>query len=163
MDTFDTLKTTYDTSWMVLQSYVGDLDDADLMRRPGPGCNHLAWQLGHLLTSEAGLLDAIRPGAGIELPDGFAASHAKEQASDDDPTHFHTRQEYLDLFAKSREAVFAAWDAMSEADLQQEAPERFRQFFPTAGHVCVLIATHAMMHAGQFVPVRRALGKPILM
>jgi hypothetical protein len=25
----------------------------------------------------------------------------------------------------------------------------------------ILIATHPMMHAGQFVPVRRALGKPV--
>jgi hypothetical protein len=34
--------------------------------------------------------------------------------------------------------------------------------FPTAGHIYLLIATHGLMHAGQFVPVRRKLGKPVV-
>jgi hypothetical protein len=34
--------------------------------------------------------------------------------------------------------------------------------FPTVGHIYLLIATHQLMHAGQFVPVRRALGKPVV-
>jgi hypothetical protein len=34
--------------------------------------------------------------------------------------------------------------------------------FPTVASILVLVSTHAMMHCGQFVPVRRALGKPIL-
>ena len=60
-------------------------------------------------------------------------------------------------------ASVAALEKTSEADLDGPAPEKFREMFPTAGHVYILLATHSMMHAGQFVPVRRALGKPILM
>ena len=33
-----------DTSALVLSRYVEDLSDAELMERPGPGCNHIAWQ-----------------------------------------------------------------------------------------------------------------------
>jgi len=56
----------------------------------------------------------------------------------------------------------AALEKTSEADLDAESPEHFRESFPTVGHIYVLIASHGMMHAGQFVPVRRALGKPIV-
>ncbi|MBC7967636.1 MAG: DinB family protein, partial [Fuerstia sp.] len=52
MDVKSAIKETFGISNMVLNSYVGDFTDAELMRRPGPGCNHVAWQLGHLISSE---------------------------------------------------------------------------------------------------------------
>jgi hypothetical protein len=67
------------------------------------------------------------------------------------------------LFEKVRGATLAALDSFSESDLDKEGPEAMRSFCPTAGHFFTLIATHPMMHAGQFVIVRRQLGKPILM
>ena len=38
-----------DMGWSTLLS---DLSDADLLVRPSPAANHLAWQLGHLISSE---------------------------------------------------------------------------------------------------------------
>ena len=163
MNVKEAIKATANISSMVLKSYVGDLEDADLMKRPGEGCNHLAWQLGHLVSSECDLLNMIVPGAAADLPEGFAEKHSKETVGEDDPAKFCGKQEYLDLLEKVQAASFAALDGMSESDLDAPAPEQFKDFCPTAGHVMVLIATHQMMHAGQFVPVRRALDKPILM
>ncbi len=37
-----------------------------------------------------------------------------------------------------------------------------REYAPTVGVVLMLLATHFLMHAGQFVPIRRKLGKPPL-
>ena len=31
--------------------YLGDLSDADLLVRPVPGANHIAWQIGHVISS----------------------------------------------------------------------------------------------------------------
>jgi hypothetical protein len=132
------------------------------MQRPGPGCNHIAWQLGHLIASENQLLESVAPGAGITLPAGFAEKHDKERKDDDDPSHFCTKQEYLDLFDKVHAASRAAISKMTDADLDQPAPERFRSMFPSAGHILLLIATHGLMHAGQFVPIRRRLNKPVV-
>jgi hypothetical protein len=162
MNTQDAICATLKTSSVVLGKYLDDLTDADLMQRPGPGCNHLAWQLGHLIASENQLLESVAPGAGIKLPEGFAEKHSKERKDDDDPTHFCKKQEYLDLFEKVHAASLTAIAKMSDADLDKPAPEHFRKFFPTAGHVVILIATHGLMHAGQFVPVRRRLGKPVV-
>ena len=52
---------------------------------------------------------------------------------------------------------------LPESEFDKPAPEDFRSFCPTMGDMFTLIATHPMMHAGQFVVVRRQLGKPILM
>ena len=162
MNTKDALRTTMDLSLTVVKMYVGDLTDADLLRRPTAGCNHLAWQLGHLIQSEVGMLNSICPGQGAELPAGFAERHSKENIASDDPQQFATKQEHLDLFDKTRAATLQALDGLPDADLDLPSPEWIRTLCPTVGQFFTLIGTHPMMHAGQFVIVRRQLGKPIV-
>jgi len=162
MNAQDAIRATLETSSMILNSYLGDLSDADLMSRPAKGCNHIAWQLGHLIASECNLLNSIQPGAAAELPAGFAEKHSKETCGEDDASKFCTKQEYLDLFEKVHAATLESLQKTTAEDLDAESPEQFRQMFPTVGNIYVLIATHGMMHAGQLVPVRRALGKPIV-
>ena len=163
MNAKDAIRSSGNLSMMVLKSYISDLEDAELLKRPAKGCNHIAYQLGHLIGSEAQLLEMVAPGKGVALPEGFAEAHSKENAGDDNPAHFHDKATYLELFDNVREATLAALDAYPESDLDQEAPEEMRSFCPTMGDVFTLIATHPMMHAGQFVIVRRQLDKPILM
>jgi hypothetical protein len=148
---------------MVLKTYVSDLADGDLLCRPGKGCNHLAWQLGHLIASEVHLLEQVAPGQGIGLPDGFAEAHSKEASSSDDPAKFLGKDAYLEWFDKVRNASLATLEQYPEADLDKPSPESFQSFCPTMGDMFTLIANHPMMHAGQFVVVRRQLDKPILM
>ena len=62
-----------------------------------------------------------------------------------------------------RAATLAALEEMPDADLDAPSPESFREYFPTVGQMFTLIGTHPMMHAGQFVVVRRQLGKPVLL
>ena len=162
MNAQDAIRTTLETSSMVLSSYLSDLSDADLMSRPTKGCNHVAWQLGHLIASECMLLDSICPGAAAELPAGFAEAHSKDMCGEEDASKFCTKQEYIDLFEKVHGATLAALEKASADDLDAESPEQFRKMFPTVGHIFVLISTHGMMHAGQLVPVRRNLGKAVV-
>jgi hypothetical protein len=162
MNTHDAIKATLGMSTRVVDRYLSDLSDADLMNRPAPGCNHIAWQLGHLISSENHLLEAAVPGASIKLPEGFDEKHSKEQIGNDNPKDFCTKQQYIDLFDKVHGATLAALEKLSDTDLDNPAPEKFRSRFPTVGSLIILIATHGLMHAGQFVPVRRKLGKPIV-
>jgi hypothetical protein len=162
MNAKEVLQAAQSMSMMVLKGYFADLTDAELLTRPGVGCNHLAWQLGHLINSEVNLLKAVCPGTAIELPAGFAEAHGKNAAGENNAAKFCTKDEYVALFDKVNAATLTALEKLSEADLDQPAPEQVRAYAPTVGNVFVLIATHPMMHAGQFVPVRRALGKPVL-
>lgn len=163
MNSADVIKQTYGFSQMVLQGYLGDLTDADLLETPGEGCNPIAWQLGHLICSEGDLLEMVAAGGSIELPDGFVQNHSRENTSPTETANLLSRAEYLELFQKTQAATFAALDALSEQDLDQPGPESMREFCPTVGALFVLIATHVMMHVGQIVPVRRRLGKPVVM
>lgn len=162
MNAKDAIRATMDLTYTVLKRYCGDLTDAELMTRPGPGCNHLKWQLGHLIASEAGLLNQVCPGAAAELPAGFVEQHKKETAGSDDASKFATKQQYMDLFDSVRKASKAALEALPDADLDKPGPEHMRSICPTVGAFFILIANHPMMHAGQFVPVRRAFGKPVV-
>lgn len=158
----DAIKAAFGLSDMVLKSYVGDLEDRELMTRPGSGCNHIAWQLGHLISSEANLINMVKADSAIELPAGFSDAHAKETTGSDDASQFCSKQEYLELYDKSRQNSLAVLDSLSEEQMAAAAPEHFREFCPTMGEVVMLVASHPMMHVGQFVPVRRALDKPVV-
>jgi hypothetical protein len=161
MNAKDAIKSNMHMGLFVMEKYLSDLSDGDLLRRP-PGCNHLAWQLGHLISSESGLVNMVRPGEGAELPAGFADAHAKANTSSDDPAQFSTKQDYLDLYRQVREHTLRALDGLSDDDLAAPGPESFRKVFPRVLDLFTLIASHPMIHAGQFVVVRRQLGKPIV-
>lgn len=145
----------------VTRSYVHDLDEADLLVRSVPGTNHIAWQLGHLISSTHYFLRELghEPPA---LPAGFAERHTKETAASDDRAAFLAKSEYLALAEQMKAATLAAIDATPESTLAEPGPESMREFAPTVAAAITLTGTHWLMHAGQFVPVRRKLGKPAL-
>src|SRR5438105_4170523 len=94
--------------------YLGDLSDADLFLRPVPGANHIAWQIGHLINADIGLLREELPDNPYpELPAGFAEKHDNKNAKDDSPHGFLTKAAYLDLFAKARGAAITALGKLS--------------------------------------------------
>ena len=157
----DVVKSTIDMGHQVLTAYLSDLNDADLMVRPVSGANHIAWQLGHLIAAEHQMLTE----AGFKmpaLPEGFAESYTKETSTSDDPGKFHSKEQYLEWMGQQRAATLAALDAASENDLGKPAPESMREYAATVADVFNVVGIHTMMHASQFVVVRRKLGKPVL-
>lgn len=160
MTTRDAIKGTIDMAHLVTRSYLADLSDAELLVRPAPGANHIAWQLGHLIVSEH---DMVRgSGAAMPaLPEGFAAAHSREACTSDDPNQFCTKAEYLALLERMHAATRAALDATPDARLDEPAPEAMRSYCPTIGALFNLVGQHELMHAGQFAVVRRKLGKPV--
>lgn len=162
MDTRDAIRQGWRMSDQVCQGYLSDLTDAELMIRAAPGVNHIAWQLGHLITSENGMISGACPGAVPPLPEGFAARHSKETAGSDNPADFLTKAEYLELAAAQRQGALTALAAQSDADFDKPAPKSMQAYVPTLGDLFSLIGSHWMMHAGQWAVVRRKQGRPPL-
>jgi hypothetical protein len=159
----DVIQTALASTKNLVEMYLSDLSDADLLVRPVPGANTIAWQLGHLISSEPHLIRTQFPDAPYpELPAGFDEAHNKEAAAADSPRGFKGKAEYLELFNKVRSATLAALSKLSDADLDRPTQGRMAPFAPTLGAYFILIANHALMHAGQFTVVRRKLGKPVL-
>lgn len=144
---------------MITTSYLNDLNDADLLVRAVPGANHIAWQLGHLIAAENGMVAEACPGSMPALPDGFRDKHNSDTAVSDDPKAFLSKDEYLRLYRQQREATLKALDGLSEADLDRQGPERFREYIESVGGIFSMQATHWLMHAGQWAIVRRKLGR----
>ncbi len=143
--------------WLVT-AYVQDLSDADLLVRSVPGANHIAWQLGHIVGSTAQMLGELGCEVPV-LPDGFAEAYTAETAALDAPARFATKPEYLALLDQMKTAILAAIDATPEEDLDKPGPESMREYAPTIGAGLAVLGNHWIMHSGQFVPIRRKLGK----
>jgi hypothetical protein len=145
----------------LVRAYVGDLSDADLLVRSVPGTNHIAWQLGHMIGGTAKMLREMGH-KGPVLPAGFAEGYTKDTAGIDDPSRFATKEQYLALLDQAKAAILAAIDATPDAALDQPGPETMREYAPTVMSALMLQGTHWLMHAGQFVPIRRKLGRPAM-
>jgi hypothetical protein len=157
----DMIRSQFTFGDTLLQSYVGDLSDADLLVRSVPGANHIAWQFGHLIAGTQHILKNL----GHEtdpLPPGFAEAHAPGNASCDDRKRFSTKAEYLRLHALMLKAMNAALDQTLDTVLEEPGPESMREYAPTKAATFMLLGNHLAMHAAQFVPIRRKLGKPPL-
>lgn len=143
----------------IVESYLSDLTDEELLVRPLPAMNHIAWQWGHLIASEKWHLEQISSRPMPSLPQSFVEYHSKENAHSDNPEDFCTAEQYRHRMRQQRNATLELLGSLSDDELQQESPESIRYLGPTVGTIFTGEATHWMMHAGQWVAVRRQLGK----
>lgn len=161
MTSKDAIRYVFKTSrWLTLK-YLADLTDDDLLVRPAPGANHIAWQLGHCIFSEATMLLSNLPGADItSLPGGFVEQHSDAMAKVDPPTGFLSKNNYIRLMKIVRDSTLASLDSLPDAMLDQDPKLGWGDLAPTYGSLFMFFASHEMMHTGQFTVVRRLLGKP---
>lgn len=162
MSVAEHIKVSLELPSMVVRMYLDDLTDAELLVRPHPKMNHIAWQLGHLISSEHAHVEQVSPNSMPALPIGFAERHTKETAVSDAASDFLAKHEYLAALEAQRTGTLAVLAGLSDEQLAQPAPAAIHYFGPTVGSVFAGEAAHWMMHAGQWAVVRRKLGKPPL-
>src|SRR5437879_8295358 len=104
MNAKEAIKTALTSTKDMIGWYLGDLSDADLLVRPVPAANHIAWQLGHLIDSESHLLGQLPGAAYPKLPTGWSDQHGKNTAAVDPPNGVATKAEYLTQFNKAHAA-----------------------------------------------------------
>lgn len=159
MNAREALKQAMSTPEMVCNGYLADLSDEEIFVRPVDGTNHIAWQLGHLISAEHNMVEAVCPGSMPPLPEGFAEKHNKETAGNDDPSAFMTKDEYLKLAQEQRAATKAALEKLSDDDLDKPAPESLQRIAPNVAGIFSMQPSHWLMHAGQWAVTRRKLGR----
>jgi hypothetical protein len=171
MNTKDAILYVLNTARYVTNAYLSDLSDQELLIRPTPGAHHIAWQIGHLLLSEAMMVNAVTPGSAISFPAGFEVLHAAPKgpaepaaayADSAVPGAFYTKDRYVDLRTRLRAKTLELIDSIPLNELDAPGPEKMRAYAPTKGAVLLAIGTHEMMHSGQWAVVRRYLNKPVV-
>ena len=143
---------------MIVNAYLSDLKPEELLVRPIPGANHIAWQLGHLISSERTLIDKVAPGKYEPLPPGFDEAHKKDAATTDDPARFRTKEEYERLAGQVRAGTLRIVEEMAPADFDRPV-EKMPPTVKTVGDMFFFVSMHWLMHAGQWAIIRRKLGR----
>ena len=159
MDAHQVIRSALARSDFVVKGYLADLTDEELLVRPVPGANHIAWQLGHLILAEHGMVDAASPGVMPPLPTGFAEKHKSDTAGLDDRSAFYAKAEYLRLYDEQRAGTLAALEKTSAADLDLPGPKATERLAATIGDLFLLQGFHWLMHTGQWAVTRRKLGR----
>ncbi len=159
MNAIQVLENGIDTAKMISMGYLSDLTDEEMMHRPDPKCNHIKWQLGHLLQSDNMMVNGCVPGTIPELPEGFAEKYTKETAGSDNAADFHAKDELLAMYESQTNAIKEALKNLSDEDLDRAAPDSMKDYAPTFGAALGMIGDHWLMHAGQWAVIRRQKGR----
>src|SRR5262249_53934391 len=137
----DAIRATLQSTQQLVTWFLSDLNDADLLVRPVPGANHIAWQIGHLIVAEGGLVRQQLPDAAYpELPAGFAEKYTTTAQAQEATTGLETKARYLDLFTQARQATIAALNKLTDADLDRPATGNMAKFAPTLGSIFLLVS-----------------------
>jgi hypothetical protein len=144
------------------QTYLADITPAEMLARACPGANHLSWQIGHLIASERGIVEKAAPGRCAELPAGFAEKHKKPAAASDNPGDFLSKDEYLRIGKNVRAETLRVMNGLTPEEFDRPVPPGLPPFVKTTGEAFLFISAHWAMHAGQWVMIRRKLGRPPL-
>lgn len=159
MDAKDAIRTSLSIADFMVESYLGDIGPNELLVRPAPDANHVAWQLGHLISAEHRLVEAAAPGSMPSLPAGFAERHSKDTAGSDNGADFLSKDEYLQLAKNMRAGTLRALEELSDVDLDKPVSGRVPPFAKRAGDCFVTVGSHWITHSGQWVVLRRKLGR----
>src|SRR4051812_37427193 len=115
MDIRDSIRAGLRQSDFIVQGYLSDLSQAELLARPCAGGNHIAWQLGHLIASERHFGEKASPNSMPALPAGFVERHKKEHAASNDASQFNSKAEYLRLMKEQREGYLKVVASLPDA------------------------------------------------
>lgn len=160
--------TPYDTVGAILSIYamihrflaeaVEDVPESRMTEQPGGIVNHPAWTLSHL-NAYSGLLLAMLGDSSVPSADVEMERYGYGTTPVVDRTAYAAKSELLDTF-RDRTSRVAATVAERHADyFPRPAPEKFRPFSPTIGHVAItLLIAHPPHHLGQLRQWRRAAG-----
>lgn len=159
MNAIQVLENGINSAKMISMGYLADLTDEEMMHRPDPKCNHIKWQLGHLLQSDNMMVNGCVAGTISELPEGFSEKYTKETCSSDHAGDFHSKEELLGMYETQTKAILEALAGLSEDDLDRPAPDSMKDYAPTFGAAFGMIGDHWLMHAGQWAVIRRQKGR----
>jgi uncharacterized damage-inducible protein DinB len=140
-------------------------DSADWFNQPAEGVSHLAWQVGHLASSQYRLaLERIRgkqPEDERLISQRVMASFVRETVPNPDPLANPSPEHLRQVFDRVHRQVMHELQALTDEELL-ERPLMPHPLFDTKLGSLLWCAQHEMLHAGQIGLLRRLLGyKPL--
>jgi len=165
MNAIEVLRYQFELSKKATADLLADMQDAPLAAPTSKGGNHPVWVAGHLVYSEANLINHILLGDTnplIEWKELFGGGSEPTSNASDYPSLDTLLAKWDDVRVQTMKVL----DSLSDEDLDKpaaEPPPGREAFFGTCGQVLCIAALHPMMHRGQVADSRRAAGREALM
>lgn len=157
----DTIGTILDIHAMIHRFFleaVEDVPESRMTEQPGSIVNHPAWTLSHL-NAYAGVLLSMLDDPSVPTADAEMERFGYGTMPVSDRAAYPTKGELLDCFRERNARLAAVVAAKHSNYFQKPAPERFRPYSPTIGHIAItLLVAHPPHHLGQLKQWRRAAG-----
>jgi len=148
------------TGEYLFDKFTSDLSDAEYFKLPAKNTNHIAWNLGHIATSEDSMVAAVT-GSPMKFDEKLHERFGGSSECLDDPAQYPSRGEIDEMRRNARANAIEQLKMFDEAKWDNPAPEGWpADLFPTLGSVWALLATHQFWHIGQITVCRQTLGKP---
>lgn len=165
MNAISDLKSTLQTSRVIITPLLDDMKDAPLTYPTPNGGNHPLWVMGHLAYSESSILNHVIAGRDNPLAE-WKPLFSGSTTPVDDASKYPAWDEIKQAFDHVHDATLKSLDVLNAEDLEQPSPNCPPGREPILGTVGLsyrFIALHTMMHFGQVADARYALGrKPLI-
>jgi hypothetical protein len=160
MTAIEQIKTALEQSKSWAMALINDVKDAPTTAPTVNGGNHPHWVLGHIIHSEAGMVNGFIQGQPNPLAKWDALFGMGTQP-DPQAAGYPPMDELLGEYEKTRTETLKVLDGMSDADLDRpsHAPGNLAPMFGTYGKCFSMLSLHATFHAGQVADARLAAGK----
>jgi hypothetical protein len=163
MKGIDVIKTGLELGHQWFTALMADAQALPVATPTPNGGNRPLWVLGHLVHSEAGMVQGFilgKPNPLAKWDDLFGTG--SEPVAD--ASQYPPLAELLSEFDRARAENLKVLAGLTDADLDSpsKAPPELESMFGTIGQCFVALALHVTFHAGQVADARRAAGrKPV--
>jgi len=151
----------WDNGYRYALALLNDLNDEQMLLRPGGNMNHPAWILGHMSLYYP-IVPALLAGEPFADPADDDLFGFRGRGPQDNPTLYGTKAAQLERLTTGHEQVARALLAASAADYNRPPSlPRWAEMYPSVEFMLPdLLLLHENIHIGQLSIWRRAAGLP---
>lgn len=145
-------------------SLLEDIEASEWFHAPAPGLQHVAWQIGHLASSQVTLIHGrcFDKTPSDHIPARFRELFGKGSRPVADPSAYPAPTDIRRVFDRIHSEALELVKSISVDELERPASGDPHPMFITKGQCIAMVAMHESFHAGQIALTRRILGKPPL-
>ncbi len=138
-----------------------DIEEARWFAAPAPGVQHIAWQVGHLGSSQVALIHARCCGKSPDdcLPAGFREKFGRGSKPVPDGTAYPSIESIRGTFDRVHAETLELIRSFDADRLDEPATGEPHPMFKTKGECIATTISHETFHAGQIALTRRIFGK----
>lgn len=143
------------------KSLLADIEDSRWFEMPAPGVGHVAWQIGHLASSQVALVHmrCFNMKFGDVLEESIIPTFGRGSSPVADKSKYPPLAEIRAMFDRVHGDTVKLISGMKDADLESAVAGDPHPFFKLKSGAIGMTAMHETFHAGQIAMTRRIFGK----